>query len=151
MVAGLKDRACFRLFWHWNSSGSICLARRGTSIELFVSEPDGQRNTYLQHAGQNQKGRVAVFSDQNSRARRAALSKTSSVIMPQAIRNGPYLKKVESKTHLQIAMLAGLWTILRRVESSVRHAALFWTIMSNFLPRLGEKDGYGLGSGSRLG
>jgi hypothetical protein len=59
--------------------------------------------------------------------------------MPQAIRNGPDLKDVESKTHPQIAMLARLWTILRRVESSVRHAVLFSTIKSNFLPRLGEK------------
>jgi hypothetical protein len=56
----------------------------------------------------------------------------------QAIRNGPDLKKVESKTHLQIAEFARRRTILRRVESSVHHAALFSTITWNLLPCLGE-------------
>jgi hypothetical protein len=61
------------------------------------------------------------------------------MIILLAIRNGPYLKKVENKTHPQIAVLARRRTILRRVESSVHHAASFLTIMWNFLPRLGEE------------
>jgi hypothetical protein len=64
---------------------------------------------------------------------------SSLIIVAAAIRDGPYLKNVESKTHPQIAMLARRRTILRRVESSVHHAASFSTITWKFLPRLGEE------------
>jgi len=109
----------------------LCI-HRGTSRKLFVAEPDGRQNTYLPHySGQEELSSICLLGSKQPGAGEPhyqSLVYTSSLIILAAIRDGPYLKKVESKTHSQIAVLARRRTILQRVELSVHHAVSFTTI-----------------------